>query len=47
MTGPRLTEFLDDPARTAVMLDMLREVETEPGIFGAGSHLLTIGRTPG
>ncbi len=45
MTGPRLTEFLDDPDLTAVMLDMLREVESEPSIFGASSHLLTIGRT--
>lgn len=43
MTGPRLLEFLADPDLTAVMLDMLREVEAEPSIFGASSHLLTIG----
>ena len=44
MTGPRLAAFLDDPQLTEIMLDMLRRVEHEDGLFGASSHLLTIGR---
>jgi SAM-dependent methyltransferase len=46
MTGPRLAEFLADPVLTAAMLDMLREIEDEPSVFGASSHLLAIGRRP-
>jgi SAM-dependent methyltransferase len=46
MTGPRLDEFLADPALTALLLDMLRRVETEPTLAGATSHQLTVARTP-
>jgi SAM-dependent methyltransferase len=46
MNGPRLTEFLADERLTGIMLDMLRRIEAEPGIFGASSHLLTIARRP-
>jgi SAM-dependent methyltransferase len=44
ITGARLAQFLADPHLTEVMLDMLRRVEHEPSLFGASSHLLTIGR---
>jgi SAM-dependent methyltransferase len=44
ITGPRLAQFLADPGLTEVMLDMLRRVEDEASLFGASSHLLTIGR---
>jgi SAM-dependent methyltransferase len=43
-TGPRLEEFLADPALTEVMLARLRRIEEEPSMFGASSHLLAIGR---
>jgi SAM-dependent methyltransferase len=40
----RLDGILADPAATAHLLDRLREVEAEPSLLGATSHLLTIVR---
>jgi hypothetical protein len=34
--------FLADDERTRMTLDLLREVESEPSLFGASSHLLTV-----
>ncbi|MGE5829207.1 MAG: methyltransferase domain-containing protein [Micromonosporaceae bacterium] len=45
MTG-RLDEVLADPARTATMLELLRQVEAEPSLLGASAHLLTVARRP-
>ncbi|HEY3504668.1 MAG TPA: class I SAM-dependent methyltransferase [Actinocatenispora sp.] len=45
--GPRLGEILADPARTELMLSMLRRIEAEPSLLGASSHLLTIATRPG
>lgn len=39
-------KFLADERLTGIMLDMLRRIEAEPGIFGASSHLLTIAHRP-
>ncbi len=41
-----LDEILADDARTRVLLDLLREVEDEPTLLGAGSHLLVIAHRP-
>ena len=41
-----LPGYLVDPARTGYLLEMLRAVESEPSLFGAGSHLMTIARRP-
>jgi SAM-dependent methyltransferase len=41
-----LDEILADAARTRTLLDLLREVEDEPSLLGAGSHLLAIARRP-
>jgi SAM-dependent methyltransferase len=43
MTGPRLDEVFADQRQTGIMLDMLRRIEHEPSLLGAGSHLITIG----
>jgi SAM-dependent methyltransferase len=43
MTG-RLDEVLADATRTATMLDLLRQLETEPSLLGASAHLLTVAR---
>ena len=42
MSGPRLEEVLADPGMAQLLLDMLRNVETEPSLLGASSHLLVI-----
>jgi SAM-dependent methyltransferase len=42
----RLAEILADEARTAQVLDLLRQVETEPSLLGASSHLLTVAQRP-
>jgi len=47
MTGQRLSDVLASPELTTVVLDMLRRVEHEPSIFGASSHLITIGKRAG
>jgi len=44
LAGDGLVEILADARRTADLLDRMRAVEAEPGIFGASSHLLVIGR---
>ena len=41
-----LDAFLADDRRTALMLDLLREVEEEPSLHGASAHLLTVARRP-
>jgi hypothetical protein len=35
-----------DETRTAQVLDLLREVETEPSLLGASGHLLTVAHRP-
>lgn len=47
MTGPRLVEILESPELTGLLLELLREVEDEPSLLGASSHLLTIATLPG
>jgi SAM-dependent methyltransferase len=42
-----LDDVLADDARTETMLVLLREVENEPTLWGASSHLLTVARRPG
>jgi SAM-dependent methyltransferase len=42
----RLTEILADEVRTTQVLDLLRQVETEPSLFGSSSHLLTVAYRP-
>lgn len=46
MTG-RVDEVLADPARTATILELLRQVEAEPSLLGASAHLLTVARPSG
>jgi 2-polyprenyl-3-methyl-5-hydroxy-6-metoxy-1,4-benzoquinol methylase len=41
-----LDEILDDAGRTARLLDLFREIEEEPSLLGAGSHLLAVARRP-
>jgi len=41
-----LPEFLADGERTRLTLDLLREVESEPSLHGASSHLLTVAHRP-
>lgn len=36
-------EWLDDPQRRAVVLDVIRRTESEPSLLGASGHLLTAG----
>ncbi len=43
---PDLAEILADDARRAQALALLREVEGEPHLWGASSHLLTVTRRP-
>jgi SAM-dependent methyltransferase len=40
----RVREILDRPDQTDLLLDLLREVEEEPSLLGASSHLLTVAR---
>lgn len=42
LIGPRLTDILTSAHRTGLLLELLREVEDEPSLLGASSHLLTI-----
>ncbi|SNT44354.1 Methyltransferase domain-containing protein [Asanoa hainanensis] len=42
MIGPRLDELLASAERTALLLEMLREIESEPTLLGASSHQLTV-----
>jgi SAM-dependent methyltransferase len=46
LAGTRIDEILADPQRTAVMMRMLRRVESEPSLLGATGHLLTVARRP-
>ncbi|MDT0344360.1 class I SAM-dependent methyltransferase [Streptomyces litchfieldiae] len=39
-----MRERLDDPEQRAVVLDALREVETEPALLGVSGHVLTTAR---
>jgi len=39
-----LSDFLAGDERTRLTLDLLREVESEPSLFGASAHLLTVAR---
>jgi hypothetical protein len=39
---PDIADRLADPARRAVLLDLLRRTEAEPSLLGASSHLLTV-----
>lgn len=43
---PDLSARLDDPARSAELLDMLRAMETEPSMLGVSAHLLALARRP-
>ncbi|MFI6761250.1 class I SAM-dependent methyltransferase [Micromonospora sp. NPDC050417] len=42
--GPGLGGILADPERTALLLEMLRRVESEPSLLGASSHLIAVAR---
>ncbi|SDY57952.1 Methyltransferase domain-containing protein [Asanoa ishikariensis] len=42
MVGSRLDEILASAERTALLLEMLRQVEAEPTLLGASSHQLTV-----
>jgi SAM-dependent methyltransferase len=42
MSGPRLDAILADGHSTALLLEMMRPVETEPSLLGASAHLLAI-----
>jgi SAM-dependent methyltransferase len=42
LNGPRVNEMLADDRATETLLDMLRQIEDDPSVFGASSHLLTI-----
>ena len=44
LAGDGLAEILADAERTAHLLDRMRTVESDPGIFGASGHLLVIAR---
>jgi 2-polyprenyl-3-methyl-5-hydroxy-6-metoxy-1,4-benzoquinol methylase len=41
---PNLAERLQDVLKRRQLLDLLRQVETEPSLIGASAHLLAIGR---
>ncbi len=42
LAGGQLTAILADPVQTALMLDLLREIETEPSLLGATSDLIAV-----
>lgn len=42
--APDIDERVADPEKLAVVLDLLRSLETEPSILGASPHLLAVGR---
>jgi SAM-dependent methyltransferase len=43
-----LQDWLEDPARTAVLLELLASVESAPDLIGASPHLLIVGsKAPG
>ena len=44
LAGPRLTEILADAEATDLLLRKLREIEAEPSMLGASSHLLAVAR---
>lgn len=46
MMGTGLDDLLADPSTVDLLLDMLRQVESEPSMLGASSHHLTIARRP-
>jgi SAM-dependent methyltransferase len=41
-----LDGVLEDARQTALILDLLRDVEAEPSMHGASAHLLTVARRP-
>jgi hypothetical protein len=41
---PDIGRRLADPARRERVLRAIRRVETEPGLLGAGAHLLAVAR---
>ncbi len=43
---PGATERLADPGRRARMLELLRQVESEPALLGASAHLLAVATRP-
>ena len=47
MMGTDLDALLAEPSAVDPMLDLLRQVESEPSLLGASSHLLTVARRPG
>jgi SAM-dependent methyltransferase len=46
LTGNTVDEWLTDEARTAHLLHRLRQIEAEPSLLGASSHLLAVARRP-
>ena len=42
--SPQVADAWEDPAKRAVLLDLVRRVEQEPTLLGIGPHLLLIGR---
>ena len=41
-----LGDWLDGNGRQRLLLEALRQVETEPGLLGVSAHLLTVARGP-
>jgi SAM-dependent methyltransferase len=46
LTGGRLDEILASTPLTAVLLGLLRRIESEPSLLGASAHLLAVARRP-
>jgi len=47
LTGGRLDEIFASDELTALLLDMLRRVESEESLLGASSHILAVAGRPG
>jgi SAM-dependent methyltransferase len=46
MSGAQIVATLDDPAQVSHLIRLLREVEQEPTLLGASSHVITVARRP-
>ncbi|GIH17669.1 class I SAM-dependent methyltransferase [Rugosimonospora africana] len=44
ISGEALNDLLDEPGGPELVLDMVRQIEDEPSLLGASSHLLAIAR---
>jgi ubiquinone/menaquinone biosynthesis C-methylase UbiE len=41
-----LSDYLDDPEKTPLLLSTLKLIETDPGLLGATNHILCVGQRP-